>query len=77
MRISKNKKRMIPVTKFKEQSLCKCTINCANKIDVVRQKELFEAYYKYSSHAQKVLIMRESVITHFVISQKKIVFART
>lgn len=54
----KTKTKVIPAKKFKAQTLCACKTPCSEKIDLVRQEELYNAYYGRANHAQKVLIIR-------------------
>ena len=69
--MTKERKKDIPAIQFKEQILCKCKTNCSIKIDVARQKALFEAYYENSNHVQKVLTVVSSVTSEFAVHNKR------
>lgn len=48
---------------FAPQTNCKCPRECPNKIDVDRQKEIFDTYYNELNWSQKTLYIRSSIIT--------------
>lgn len=46
---------------FKSQVVCKCKRMCSNKIDVLRQKEIFEHYYQQCNWTTKTLYIQGCV----------------
>lgn len=62
-----NTGRTIQAKTFDSQIICKCQNNkkqkpsCSSKIDVVRQKEIFDSYYQDMKWSQKTLFIRASV----------------
>lgn len=60
---------------LKIQTICKCTKrNCPSKIDVLRQQEIFDAFYKIADWSQKTLYIRQSVKTSKVAKKRKQMF---
>lgn len=53
--------RLIAAKKFEGQIICKCGAGCCQKIDVLRQKEIFDNFYKTSNWTQKTLLIRGTV----------------
>lgn len=53
--------KLIPAIKFNSQTLCGCKLDCGTKIDLIRQKEIFDSYYQDSNKAQKTLLIRSLV----------------
>lgn len=60
---------------FVIQTICKCTKGiCPSKIDAVRQKEIFDAFYLKSDWSQKTQFIRQSVKTSEVLKKKNKMF---
>lgn len=60
---------------FEAQTICKCLKQlCSTKIDVVHQKEIFDAFYQNADWTQKTLFIRSSVKTSPVASKKSALF---
>lgn len=59
---------------FKPQFTCKCSKNCPQKIDVNRQKEIFDSYYNEYDWSQKTLFIRSNVIGREVKYRKSDLF---
>lgn len=49
---------------FVGQVNCVCKMKCADKIDIARQKEIFDEYHNDLSWSQKVLFIRKFVVRH-------------
>lgn len=49
---------LIPAKTFKEQVDCKCAKECAKRIDVQRQYEIFKTFYEISSWSSKTIFLR-------------------
>lgn len=43
---------------FHEQTKCDCKRKCADRIDVIRQKQIFDAFYSLKDWTQKTLYLR-------------------
>lgn len=62
-----NSGRTIRAKTFNVQIICKCQDvtkqrpSCSSKIDVMRQKEIFDSYYQNMKWSQKTLFIRASV----------------
>lgn len=59
-----SKKKKIAAKTFVAQNSCKCkdpNSNCATVIHAIRQKEIFDSYYKKMQWSQKTLFIRASV----------------
>lgn len=52
--------RQIKQKKFSLQTICRCDKGCAQKIDALRQKQIFDSYYG-CSWANKTALIRSSV----------------
>lgn len=60
---------------FEAQTICKCLKEmCSTKIDVARQKEIFDSFYQKSNWTQKTLFLRTSVKTSPVAAKKSELF---
>lgn len=61
------KGRVVQAKTFDPQVICKCLddktqkLSCSSKIDVVRQKEIFDSYYQHMNWSQKTLFLRACV----------------
>lgn len=53
--------KTVAAKRFHLQHSCKCSKKCSVNIDVLRQKELFDNYYKLLSWNQKTLFLRSCV----------------
>lgn len=66
-RVSKKSKKVIPTKVFNAQIICKCLddkaqkLSCAHKINVVRQKEIFDCYYQQMNWTHKTMFIRGHV----------------
>lgn len=60
----------IPAKVFKIQCICKCSRQCPVVFDVVRQKEIFDGFYKESNWSQKTLFIRACVKSKNVQSKR-------
>lgn len=56
---------------FRAQDSCKCNRNCAMKIGVKRQRDIFDEFYQFKSWSQKTLFLWSLVQSHDV--KKKII----
>lgn len=56
--------KLVAAKVFYEQSECNCKNKCAQKIDVHRQKVIFESFYTLESWSKKRLFIRSLVKTH-------------
>lgn len=43
---------------FKAQVVCKCNKNCANAVDVLTQKDIYEKYYGMEKWSEKTTFLR-------------------
>lgn len=57
----KLKKKVKTVVNFNPQVSCPCKKRCAERIDVVSQRDVFNTYHGYSKWRQKVLYLRSIV----------------
>lgn len=55
---------------FQYQANCKCKRKCAEKIDIVRQNEIYNVYYNESLWMQKTMFIRSSVTTSAPIKKR-------
>lgn len=66
-RKTKNGEKTISAKIFNAQIICKCLdhkkqkLSCSHKIEVVRQKQIFDSYYQQMSWTQKTLFIRGHV----------------
>lgn len=74
-RITKSGRKIAGKT-FQSQAICICSRECPIKIlvDVIRQKEIFDAYYNDASWSQKTLLIQSSVKTKNVQRKRSDIF---
>lgn len=53
--------RTIAAKTFKSQIICRCHLNCHEKIDVVIQKSIFDKYYGVQSWSSKTQLLRSFI----------------
>lgn len=46
---------------FSPQSTCQCRRNCSERVNILRQREIFENFYKFENWTQKTLFLRTLV----------------
>lgn len=56
--------RVIPPKTFSQQLVCPCKKKCAEKIDIVCQKEIFDTFYNSYNWTNKTLFLRSCITRH-------------
>lgn len=56
-----NSGRIVPAKNFDPQTICQCKYECALHIDVLRQQQIFDHYYKSSNWTEKTVFIRSNV----------------